>query len=106
MPERLRVAVVGGSIAVSHIAAYKNLSALFDLVAICDSDQDKAHRIATEHAIPSVTIALADLCRMDDVDVIDLCTPPLGGSLHHPSRMQHMPSLSVTSPQLAGSVCG
>src|SRR5918997_1968393 len=46
MPERLRVAVVGGGIGVSHINAYKSLPELYDLVA------------------------------MDDLDVIDICTPP------------------------------
>ncbi len=76
MPERLRVAVVGGGIGVSHIHAYQSLSARYDLVAICDIDRDKADRIAAEYAIPRVTTALADLCHMDDVDVIDICTPP------------------------------
>ena len=55
MPERLRVAIVGGGIGVSHIHAYKHLSALYDLVAICDIDRDKASRIAAAHAIPRVT---------------------------------------------------
>ena len=76
MPERLRVAVVGGGIGVSHIHAYKNLSALYDLVAICDIDRDRASRIAAAHAIPRVTADIADLCHMDDVAVIDICTPP------------------------------
>ena len=76
MPERLRVAVVGGGIGVHHIRAYKELSELYDLVAICDIDRAKAQQIAAEHGIPRFTTDIADLCRMDDLDVIDICTPP------------------------------
>ncbi|WP_025745723.1 Gfo/Idh/MocA family protein [Kallotenue papyrolyticum] len=76
MPERLRVAVVGCGIGVYHINAYQSLPELFELVAICDIDRGKAERVAAEHAIPRVTTDLAELCRMDDVEVIDICTPP------------------------------
>jgi predicted dehydrogenase len=76
MPERLRVAVVGGGIGSFHINAYKSLPEQYDLVAICDIDRDKAQRLATEHAIPRVTTDMAELCRMDDLDLIDICTPP------------------------------
>jgi predicted dehydrogenase len=76
MAERLRVAVVGGGIGVHHIQAYKSLPEQFDLAAICDIDRDKAQRVAAEHMIARVTTDLAELCRMDDLDVIDICTPP------------------------------
>lgn len=76
MAARLGVAVVGGGIGVSHIKAYKSLPELYDLVAICDIDRDKARRVADEHAIPRAIMDFADLCRMDDLDVIDICTPP------------------------------
>ena len=76
MAEKLRVAVVGGGIGVHHIKAYKSLPALYDVVAVCDIVRTKAQQIADEHAIPRVTTDVAELCRMDDVDVIDICTPP------------------------------
>ncbi len=76
MPERLRVAVVGGGIGTHHIKAYKSLPEMYDLAAICDIDRGKAQQVATENAIPRVTTELAKLCRMDDLDVIDICTPP------------------------------
>ncbi|SRR6266545_485787 len=76
MPERLRVAVVGSGVGVSHIDAYKSLPELYDLVAICDIDRDKAQQLADKYAIPRVTMDIVDLCRMDDLDAIDLCTPP------------------------------
>jgi predicted dehydrogenase len=76
MPERMRVAVVGGGIGVFHIDAYKSLPERYDLVAICDIDRAKAQQLATDHGIPRVTTDIADLCQIDDLDVIDICTPP------------------------------
>src|SRR6185436_413592 len=76
MPERVRVAVVGGGIGVFHINAYRSLPEQYNLVAICDIDRAKAQQVAAEHAIPRVTTDLAELCRMGDLDVIDICTPP------------------------------
>jgi predicted dehydrogenase len=76
MPEKLRVAVVGSGIGKSHIIAYQNLPEQYDVVAICDIDEPKARNLATEFHIPRVVTDIDDLCRMDDVDVIDICTPP------------------------------
>jgi predicted dehydrogenase len=76
MTERLRVAVVGGGIGTFHIDAYKSLPEQYDLVALCDIDHAKAQQVASNQAIPRVTTDIADLCRMDDLDVIDICTPP------------------------------
>jgi predicted dehydrogenase len=58
---------------------------LFDLVAICDIDQAKAQEFAAAFQIPRIVSDLADLCRMDDLDVIDVCTPP---NLHLPQVLQ------------------
>jgi predicted dehydrogenase len=48
----------------------------FEVLALCDIDADRARPIAEEHAIPRLVTDLAELCRMDDLDVIDICTPP------------------------------
>jgi predicted dehydrogenase len=76
MTDRLRVAVVGCGIGMFHINAYKSLPDRYELVAICDLDREKARRVAAEQDIPRVTSELAELCRMDDLGVIDICTPP------------------------------
>jgi len=76
MPEPLRVAVVGGGIGRSHIEAFGKLPEQFDVVAICDLDLAKARLLAEEHAIARVTAELDELCRMDELDIIDICTPP------------------------------
>jgi predicted dehydrogenase len=76
MPEKIRVAVVGSGIGKSHITAYQNLPEQYNVVAICDIDEPKARGVAEEFHIPRVVTNIDDVCRMDDVDVIDICTPP------------------------------
>jgi predicted dehydrogenase len=75
MTEKLQVAVVGGGVGRNHLRAFHNLPDLFELRAVCDIDAAKARDIAETFHIPRVTTALDELYRMEDVDVIDLCTP-------------------------------
>ena len=85
MPEKLEVAVAGLGIGKRHIHAYQNLADQFEVVAICDIDKAKAQEVATEYKIPHVITDLTELCRMDEVDVIDICTPSY---LHAPQVLQ------------------
>ncbi len=75
MPEKLRVGVVGGGIGRHHVRAYQCLPDQFEVVAICDLDGDRAREVATAHDVPRVFTDLEELCRVDDLDVIDICTP-------------------------------
>ncbi len=74
--QKLRVAVVGGGIGQHHIEAYQQLGDLFEVLALCDIDAAKARALAEARTIPRVTTSLHELCSMDDLDVIDICTPP------------------------------
>jgi predicted dehydrogenase len=74
--DRLRVAVVGAGIGRAHVGGYQALPELFDVAAVCDIDAQRARPLAEEAGIPVVVTDLAELCRMDDLDVIDICTPP------------------------------
>jgi predicted dehydrogenase len=74
--ERIRVAVVGGGVGQQHISAFQQLPEQFEVVALCDIDVDKARAAAAKHNVPRVAGDIAQLCRMDDLDVIDICTPP------------------------------
>jgi predicted dehydrogenase len=76
MNQPLRVAVVGTGIGRLHADAYQRLTDRFELLAICDIDEAKARELAATYTIPHVVTDLADLCRMDNLDVIDICTPP------------------------------
>jgi predicted dehydrogenase len=82
---RLRVAVVGCGIGRLHAEAYRELNDRFEVLAVCDLDAAKARDFAAQFGVPRVVTDLAELCRMDDLDVIDLCTPP---HLHFEQAMQ------------------
>ena len=85
MSEKWRIGVIGGGIGRAHIRAYANLADWFEVVAICDIDRDRAREIAEKYDVARVCTDLADLCRMADVDVIDICTP---SALHFDHVMQ------------------
>lgn len=72
----IRVAIVGCGIGKSHAAAFRNLPHLFDVVALCDTNEERARALAHQASVDRVTTSFSDVLAMDDVDVVDLCTPP------------------------------
>ena len=85
MGETLKVAVVGCGVGRQHLDAYRSLPDIFEVVAICDVDETKARELATAYGIGRTVTDIAALCQQDDVDVVDLCTPPY---LHVPQTLQ------------------
>ncbi len=85
MTPKLKVAVVGGGRGRAHIAAFNSMPDLFELQAVCDIDMTRAREIAQTSNIPHVATAIDELYRMDEVDVIDLCTPSY---LHYPQTLE------------------
>ena len=75
MGEKLYVGIVGTGIGRFHVRAYQRLPDQFEVLAICDLDESRAREAAAEHTIPHVFTDLDEMCRMDDLDVIDICTP-------------------------------
>jgi predicted dehydrogenase len=76
MGDALKVGLVGCGIGRQHLDAYRSLPELFEVAALCDVDLAKARALASERGIRRVVGDLAALCEMDELDVIDLCTPP------------------------------
>jgi predicted dehydrogenase len=74
--EPLRVAVVGAGIGRAHVRAYRELRERFDVRAMCDLDSARARAVADEFDVPWVVTDIAELCHSDELDVIDVCTPP------------------------------
>lgn len=72
----LRVAVVGMGIGRNHLQAYQQLPDQFDVVAVCDLEAEKVQSAAVEFSVPNALTDLDALCARDDLDVIDICTPP------------------------------
>jgi predicted dehydrogenase len=109
MKNKLRVGIVGCGIGQAHVRAFQSLPEQFELLAVCDVDRARAQKVAAEFDVPMVLTNLAELCQMDDLDVIDICTPsflhfsqveqvlaagkhaicekPLAGSLHEVDRL-------------------
>jgi len=103
MDGKFRVGVVGCGIGQAHVHAYQSLPEQFEVVAVCDADEARARALAAACAIPRVSTDLADLCRMDDLDVIDVCTP----SYLHASQVQQVLAAgkhAVCEKPVAGSL--
>jgi predicted dehydrogenase len=68
-----------------HVQALTELAEWFEVVAVCDLDTNKAQAVANEFGVAGVYTDYAELCRRDDLDVIDLATPPF---LHYAQILQ------------------
>ncbi len=76
------VAVVGGGIGRSHIVeGYETNKDRFKVLAICDLDATRRDSLADEFGIERRVENFDELLAMDDLDIIDVCTPPM---LHFP----------------------
>ena len=85
MSNILTVAVVGGGIGRSHIVeGYVTNPDKFKVLAICDLDPARRNGLADEFHIERRIENFDDLLTMDDLDIIDICTPP---ALHHPMTL-------------------
>jgi predicted dehydrogenase len=74
----LNVAVVGAGIGRSHIVeGYVPNADRFKVLAICDLNEERMNAVADEFGVERRTTDFDDLLRMDDLDVIDVCTPPM-----------------------------
>ncbi|MDB5541800.1 MAG: oxidoreductase [Devosia sp.] len=79
------VAVVGGGIGKSHIIeGYEPNQDRFRVIAICDLDAGRRNGLAEEFGIERRVENFDDLLAMDDLDIIDICTPPM---VHYPMVM-------------------
>src|SRR5215471_847008 len=100
---RERVGIVGAGIGKAHARGYQALSERWDLTAICDIDQARADDFADEFSVPGVVSDLTELCRMDDLDVIDICTPP-GLHFEHIQQVLAAGKHAICEKPLVGSL--
>jgi predicted dehydrogenase len=79
------VAVIGCGIGRSHIAeGYAKHPDKFQVLVICDLDEQRLAKIGDEFGIERRTKSFDDVLRMNDVEIVDICTPP---SLHVPQTL-------------------
>ncbi|GHA35961.1 oxidoreductase [Devosia pacifica] len=76
MTEKLRVGIVGAGIAQRHLTGYKWNSELFDVKVLCSLDEERGKPACEEFGIPEYTQDIETLFARDDLDIIDVCTPP------------------------------
>lgn len=72
---KLRVAIAGAGVGADHLEGYVANSGLFEVVAICDPDEERADPLVTLARcdyLPSYEDAL----QREDVDLLDICLPP------------------------------
>ncbi len=78
MSEIKTVAVVGAGIGRSHIVeGFLPNADKFRVLALCDINKERLEAVADEFAVPRRVTDFADVLAMDDVDIVDICTPPL-----------------------------
>ena len=71
------VAVVGCGIGQRHIAlGYAKHPDRFRVLALCDLDEARLEGVGNEFGVPRRTRSFHDILCMDDVDIIDVSTPP------------------------------
>jgi predicted dehydrogenase len=79
------VAVVGMGIGRSHIVeGYLTNPDKFKVLALCDLNVERMNAVGDEFGIERRITSFDDLLTMDDIDIIDVCTPPM---LHHPMTL-------------------
>jgi predicted dehydrogenase len=103
MSERLRVAVVGLGVGFSHVAAYRELPELYELVAVCDPVAAKVDLARQILGVPHGYASFDALLAHEGLDVVDVCTPP---DLHVPMVEAVLASgrHAVCEKPLAGSL--
>jgi predicted dehydrogenase len=85
MSSTLNVAVIGCGIGRGHIAeGYARHPDKFRVLALCDIDAGRLAKVGDEFAVPRRTADFDAVLAMDDIDVVDVCTPP---TLHFPQSL-------------------
>lgn len=76
MTRKLRVGVIGAGIAQRHLAGYKWNKDLFEVPVLASLDADRGRAAVAEFGVGEFTEDVQTLFARDDLDIIDVCTPP------------------------------
>jgi predicted dehydrogenase len=97
------VAVVGCGIGRAHIEGYRRHPETFQVVGLCDVDENRLTAVGEEFSVVRRTRSFDDVLGMEDVDIIDICTPP---ALHVPQILAALAAGKevVCEKPLAGSL--
>ena len=85
MSKIYNVAVIGCGIGRSHIVeGYLTNPDRFRVLALCDLNPERMASVADEFKIERRTTSYDEILSMDDIDIVDICTPP---SVHYQQVM-------------------
>ncbi|MFB0562661.1 MAG: Gfo/Idh/MocA family protein [Candidatus Lokiarchaeia archaeon] len=75
---RLKVGVVGCGVVAQkrHIPALMKLRKNVTINAVCDLNENLAKEVAKRFGIPHTYTKLSDMLSREDLDIVDVCTPP------------------------------
>ncbi len=77
MAKRYRVGLIGCGIGSSHISeGYAMHPDKYEVVALCDLDEVRLKAVADEFNVERRLTSTDELMAMEDIDIIDICTPP------------------------------
>lgn len=82
MSQVFNVAIIGVGIGRSHIVeGYLPNSDKYKVSVLCDLNEERMNAVGDEFGIATRVTDFDAVLAMDDIDIIDVCTPPM---LHHP----------------------
>ncbi len=86
MPAKLRVGMVGcGAVAQqAHIPVFLRLKDVV-LQAVCDKNENLANETAAKYRLPRAYTELSEMLSREDLDIVDICTPP---QIHAPLAVE------------------
>lgn len=77
MAKRYRVGIIGCGIGKSHIEeGYVPHGDKFEVAVLCDLNEKRLNAVADEFGIKGRITSSDELMAMEDIDIIDICTPP------------------------------
>ena len=87
MPDKFKAGIVGcGAIAsIRHIPALLKLKEKVILQAVCDKNENLARDVARKNGISGVYTDLSQMLANENLDVVDICTPP---QIHAPLTIE------------------
>lgn len=87
MADKLKAGIVGcGAVATfRHIPAFERLRGKVIIQAVCDKNKHLALETAKKHGIPAAYAELSEMLSKENLDIIDICTPP---QIHAPLAVE------------------
>ena len=73
---QLRVGIIGAGIADRHVGGFAARKDLFEVRVLCSLDVDRGRLLAVSHGIAEFCESFDEVIARDDIDVVDICTPP------------------------------